>query len=355
MTDHQNAKLRETVKEIVARVTRFQGRSLGEQNTKASLIEPVLEALGWDIRDPDEVHHEYKPTPKDNPVDYALSLLRTPRLFVEAKGLGDQLDDRKWIIQILTYATGAGVVWCVLTDGNEYRFYNSTAAVDAEEKLFRRIRLSDVGEEEAVRTLSLISRGNLEDNILDVLWNAFFVDRQVKQTLRELVTTPAKGLVRLIRRKASKLTPKEIGDSLRRLDFRIESPTDLSGQSGPTGPAKLKRQRAKAPLKERRREHPSVSLADLISASLISPPLTLFRKYKGKLLEATLLPDGGVECEGKHFDSCSTAADYARSTVTGRRMHTNGWVFWQHTDAAGKKVTLADTRGKFLAMKGVQG
>src|SRR5262249_6649845 len=177
MTDQQKAKLQDTLKETVARIARFQDRSLGEQNTKASLIEPVLEALGWDIRDPDEVHHEYKPTPKDNPVDYALSLLRKPRLFVEAKGLGEQLDDRKWIIQVLTYATGAGVVWCVLTDGNEYRFYNSTAAVDAEEKLFCRIRLTDGGEDEAARTLSLISRGNMEENLLDVLWKAFFVDR----------------------------------------------------------------------------------------------------------------------------------------------------------------------------------
>jgi hypothetical protein len=52
--------------------------------TSSSLIEPVLEALGWDVRDPDEVFREFKPTPKDNPVDYALLLLRKPRQLVEA-------------------------------------------------------------------------------------------------------------------------------------------------------------------------------------------------------------------------------------------------------------------------------
>jgi predicted type IV restriction endonuclease len=75
---------------------RSQGRNVGEQNTKAGLVEPILEGLGWDIRDPDEVHREYRRLPSDNPVDYALLLRRTPRLFVEAKGIGENLDDPKW-------------------------------------------------------------------------------------------------------------------------------------------------------------------------------------------------------------------------------------------------------------------
>ncbi len=89
--------------------------SIGEQNTKAALIEPLLAALGWDIEDIDEVSREYKRKPQDNPVDYALFMLRSPRLFVEAKGLEKDLGDRKWISQVLGYATVVGVEWCVLT------------------------------------------------------------------------------------------------------------------------------------------------------------------------------------------------------------------------------------------------
>ena len=91
MSGEENAKLREAITEVVAKIRRFLDRTLGEQNTKASLIEHILEALGWDVRDPDEVHREFKPTPKDCPVDYALKLLREPRLFLEAKGLGRTL------------------------------------------------------------------------------------------------------------------------------------------------------------------------------------------------------------------------------------------------------------------------
>ena len=101
-----------------AKIKRYGGRALGEENTKQSLIVPVLGALGWDVHDPDVVHHEFRPTSKDRPVDYALKINRTPRLFLEDKGLGEYLSDHRWIGQVLGYATMSGVEWCVLTDGN---------------------------------------------------------------------------------------------------------------------------------------------------------------------------------------------------------------------------------------------
>jgi hypothetical protein len=100
--------LQSAVRELGERARKFRERTLGEENTKASLSDPLLEVLGWDIRDPDEVHREYRPTPKDNPVDYCLRLMRNPRLLIEAKGLGEVLADRKWIAQTLGYATMAG-------------------------------------------------------------------------------------------------------------------------------------------------------------------------------------------------------------------------------------------------------
>ncbi len=80
-------------------------------------------------------------------------MLRKPRLLVEAKGLGDVLSDRKWIGQILGYAAVAGVEWCVLTDGNEYRFYNATVPLDADDKLFYHVKLSEDDEAKAAGDL----------------------------------------------------------------------------------------------------------------------------------------------------------------------------------------------------------
>ena len=71
------------------RIAKYQRQGIGEQDTKAALIVPVLRALGWDVEDLEDVKLEYRGRQSDKPVDYALFLLRTPRLFIEAKSLGN--------------------------------------------------------------------------------------------------------------------------------------------------------------------------------------------------------------------------------------------------------------------------
>ena len=137
-------QLQKVLKEVVVRIARYKGSAFNEQDTKASLIKPVLESLGWDTSDPEQVRHEFKTNPKDNPVDYALLHMRLPRLMVEAKGLGESLEDPKWVGQILGYAAVGGAMWCVLTNGEEYRIYNATAPVAAADKLLCKVRLTAV-------------------------------------------------------------------------------------------------------------------------------------------------------------------------------------------------------------------
>jgi hypothetical protein len=59
-----------------------------------------------------------------------------------------------------------------------------------------------------------------------------------------------------------------------------------------------------------------------------------------------------VDFQGKRYQTCSTAAEYARSKATGRIMHTNSWSFWQLIDSNGKKRTLFDVRDEFIRAKG---
>ena len=359
MAGHQQSTLCNTISEIGTKIKRYRGRAIGEQNTKASLIEPLLEALGWDIRDFDEVHREFRSNPSDKPVDYALKMLRRPRLFIEAKALGENLCDRKWISQILSYATVAGVTWCVLTDGDAYRFYNATAPVDAEEKLFFQIRLSESEPSEASETFGLISRSNLEGDLLDAYWKAHFVDRRVISVLRQLLASPDPSLVRLVRRQTSEVTPKQISDSILRLDIHIEPPRAWDGTLAPepemspvksVSPTETQKMSPKKVRKAVvRRRDPNVTLRQLIDAGMLQTPLALFRKYKGQVLRAMLQSDGTVEFQEERFVTCSGAADKARSTVTGRQMNTNGWVFWQYEDESGKKRELRHVRAQLIA------
>lgn len=333
--------LAKTVDSLRARINRLAERreSIGEQDTKAVLIDPLLLALGWELPDLDEVRREYRHKAQDNPVDYALLMLGQPRLFVEAKGLGSDLSEHKWISQILGYATVAGVEWCVLTDGDEYRLYNALAPVDVDGKLFRRVRISEQAQADfKLATLRLLSKKEMEDKLIDVLWKAHFVDRHVKHAIEELFSGDDDGLVRLLRR-ATKLPPSAVRESLKRADVRVEFP--LVGVTTVRG----MHRRKKAP---RSPKAGSVEVSDLIGAGLIVPPLELEKLYKGVRLTATVQPDGKVAFDGHPYDSLSTAAGMARKSIIGAREgrrypQTNGWTFWKFRDSKTGKLVKIDT------------
>lgn len=100
-------RLGETVARVSGRIKEIEkrGESVGEQDTKAILIDPILSALGWRLDELDEVRREYRRKPQDNPVDYALFALRKPRLFIEAKKL--------WVPPSTNVSAPAGLRVCV--------------------------------------------------------------------------------------------------------------------------------------------------------------------------------------------------------------------------------------------------
>lgn len=337
------------LEQIRRKIARYGKTPINEQNTKSTLIQPLLRALGWDVEDCDEVHLEYKQKGKDKPVDYAMLLLRSPCLFFEAKPLGQTLDDRKWANQIMGYASVAGVQWVVLTDGNEYRIYNSHATVPVEQKLFRTVRISDESSA-AEKTLWLLSKSQMQERQIDRLWDAHFVDRVVKGSLESLFATdgdPDSAFVRLLHRRIGTLSAGQIRGGLRRLSLQISCPLtediDLPKRS-----ITLKKS---APGKPRQKSKPnaSVSLQHVVEAGLIEAPTMLFRKYKGKSLEATLNVDGTVTFGSRNFAACSAAASAARGTVVGGAPATNGWTFWQFRTPENEVQTLDTVRQKLLS------
>jgi hypothetical protein len=189
---------------------------LTESDTIRVLILPVLEALGWDLQDVEEVRSEYRHASADNPVDYALFLHATPALFVEAKALGVSLDDRKPLLQTLNYANAAGVDWCVLTNGAEWRIYKVHAPVAAEEKLFLTARLDETAEDTGTiaTTLSLLSRERMQARAIDALWSEWRVDRAVERVLDTI--TEDDTFIRLISKRVEGLTAGEVRASLKR-------------------------------------------------------------------------------------------------------------------------------------------
>jgi predicted type IV restriction endonuclease len=71
-------ELLRTLQQVKQRVDRYSTNGINEQDTKATLVQPVLRSLGWDVEDLEDVQREYKIRKQDKPVDFALFLLRSP-------------------------------------------------------------------------------------------------------------------------------------------------------------------------------------------------------------------------------------------------------------------------------------
>ena len=362
------AKVTAAVEVIRKRIQQVRERKelIGEQNTKAALINPLLSAMGWELQEIDEVRREYRRKPQDNPVDYALFLNRTECLLIEAKSLEKDLGDRKWISQNISYAAVVGVKWCVLTNGDEYRIYNSHAEVNVDEKLFRKVRISDSEPKFIIDTLVLLSKDKMRGSLLDEMWKAHFIDRRVRLALESLLGEDDAPLIRAICKKANGVTRSEARASLKRAKITIDFPLPkvLEQPSAPAVPsvtpkpeASIARREAGKKAWETMTAMAEATLPNLIAAGFVKAPLELERTYKGVRLTASIQSSGTVLFGHDTCETLSAAGGVARKSVLGTSPQepppaTNGWIFWQFRDPkSGNLRDMDSLRQEFLAQK----
>ncbi|TWT41529.1 restriction system modified-DNA reader domain-containing protein [Botrimarina hoheduenensis] len=358
-------ELVDEIRKVKQRIEKYGVKGINEQDTKATLIQPILRTLGWDVEDLEDVQREYKPRKQDKPVDYALMLLRTPCLFVEAKALGQNLDDRKWASQFMGYAGVAGVRWVALTDGNEYRLYNTHAAVPVEEKLFRSVKITD-SIEDAAATLCLLSRDRMQGNEIDSLWNAFFIDKQVRSAIDELLLDGGDAaLMRILSKRLPNLANKDIRASLRRAEVTVSFP--VAPTDSPDSPLKRK-----PPAKARRKpsrqtpKRPRSASGQLIDMGVqkrqqlsvlmehgyVAAGQELLARYRGADISATITKAGKVKFDGAEYESLSAAGAAAKSVYGGGgHLATDGWTFWQTAVDGGSVVPMKAIRSNYLSKK----
>jgi len=216
-------KLIQTIEMIRQRLSALRRHALKETPTRTIVIDPLLEAMGWDVRDPDEVQLEY-PTVDGKSVDYALKLNKKPVLLVEAKPLDDPLEDVKAITQVVGYAANDGIVWCILTNGIKWRVYRSVEKCPAPDKLMFEVNLDpDVSQgmtvEQTAKQMWRFSREEMAKGTLDALGEQTFTDGKVRKALQTLMTDPPRPLLNLVRSATGDedLAPQRIKESLLRI------------------------------------------------------------------------------------------------------------------------------------------
>lgn len=217
------------IENLRAQIERHRRSGLKEYPTRTIFIDPLLEALGWDVRDPDEVELEY-PTVDGKSVDYALKINRKPVLLLEAKQLDDSLDDVKAITQVVGYATNDGIEWCVLTNGVRYRVYRTSERAAAPEKLLYEVSIDPrdthgLSVEQVASQLSRLSRDSIARGVLDDLGDEIFSTAKVRKALDRLFSELPGPFLRSIRKVIgdAALTPKQIKFALDRI-WRTSTP-----------------------------------------------------------------------------------------------------------------------------------
>jgi len=96
------------------RLTPPQRHAYNEANTRKDFIEPLFEALGWNVRSKEEVDAEKLVRPGF--ADYAFLQHGVVRFYLEAKPLDDDIYQEQYARQVITYAYSKGTAWAVLTN-----------------------------------------------------------------------------------------------------------------------------------------------------------------------------------------------------------------------------------------------
>lgn len=211
------------IEDLRRKLERHRKEGLKETPTRTIFIDPLLKCLGWDVTDPDEVHLEY-PTIDNRSVDYAPKLNRKPVLFIEAKALNDPLSDVKAITQVVGYAANAGVEWCILTNGINYKVYKSTEKVEAPDKLLYQVSIDPKDTDgrslqEVIDLLMRFSKESMANEVLDEIGEEVFTTGKIRKALDKLFLNPPPNLIKIIRKTVNdeKIKPKQIEEALKRL------------------------------------------------------------------------------------------------------------------------------------------
>lgn len=176
--------------------------SFDETSTKYSIILPILQLLGWDIFNNDEVVPEFPV--EGRRVDFSLRLKHSNEVFIEVKRIGIDLD--AYEKQLLDYSFKHGVELATLANGITWQFYLPTRKGDWKTRRFYTI---DIVEQEsndvASKFFDLLSKNNVQSGKAMQHAESIYKGRQKKQAIADnlpeawnkIITEPDTSLINL--------------------------------------------------------------------------------------------------------------------------------------------------------------
>jgi hypothetical protein len=188
------------LREIAGRVERQRDACLTEQAAKTAFVLPFIQALGYDIFNPQEVVPELTAdhgVKKGEKVDYAIKLDGSIIILIECKGIGANLE-AKHAGQLFRYFAVTDARFGVLTDGIRYVFFSDLEHPNKmDDRPFFEFDLLQFGEQE-VDELKKFSKTSFD--LAEILGRANSL-KYHKALIREIqaeFASPSDDLVKLL-------------------------------------------------------------------------------------------------------------------------------------------------------------
>lgn len=313
-----------------------------EATTKQAIILRLLNILGWNVFDINEVKPEYSMAGRR--VDYALLINSHVKAFIEVKKISEDLEAHQE--QLLNYSFQAGVKLSILTNGLAWWFYLPLKEGSWDQRKFYAIDLiqQDI-EDIAQKFIDFLSKENIQSgyaiSTAEKIYKGRIREIEIKKNMprawNKLVSEPDELLVELVGETLEKLSgfkpdAEHIKDFLKKNINRLII-SDSSPIQTPIPPS-----------------YPQLSSTSTNKKQLVThntkqthprtfpPDGTLCKfEYKGHVYEG-IIKNGQLHINGVGVYSSLSAASVA-VTNTSR----NGWRDWELKLPNSSEWILADT------------
>ncbi len=187
----------EFLEDIIEKINNLKDKDINEENTRGILIDPLLQALGWDIFNLNEVLRNEK-TSSGGYVDY---ILKTDNqiIYLEAKQINSRLIN-KFQTQATNYAYEDNVHFCVLTNGNQYQIFETYRKGTVTDRLLVDIKLNDneISSDKKLEHINFISKASVQKGNLERMNEILNLQNKVYEVVQTLFSNPNHKFIEII-------------------------------------------------------------------------------------------------------------------------------------------------------------
>ncbi|MFQ6071498.1 MAG: type I restriction enzyme HsdR N-terminal domain-containing protein [Methanosarcinales archaeon] len=185
--------IKDTIERVIERMKKY--RSLYEQNEMAvrdQIVNPILRSLGWDPENPEEVQPNV--STEEGVPDYSLLKNGNKALFIEAKKLSVDVEQKEVIRQLAKYCFGEGMKYGVLTNGAIWILFRAfQEGTTMAERIVWKVDIESDDISASIRRLNTTSKDNVENietlikklQILDEIWQSLL--EEPKEMIKGLI------------------------------------------------------------------------------------------------------------------------------------------------------------------------